>query len=258
LERLLNQARSELAVKSAVKDAADVVLVRSTKLCTEGLAGAQECDNARSQAEIGDREVASAQNKLSIAQFLFDAGKAGTDVAQDYGAELTYARQQRDDLTLRLANLRQQLETQTARARAVELRLHPPVVPITVTSLSRTWGVVHQSGAQVAKGEPLFQVVDCSQLFVFATATRNKYEQLRLGMTAHVKIGERTLTGKIAQLLGPYGTFSQDRAMQPQPPVIVNGEDATSAGVAIEVPELQALVGGRCEVGTQAEVTFVQ
>jgi len=258
LRRLLSQAESELAVKSAVKEAADVVLARSNRLCSEGLIGVQDCENAQSQAQIGDREVASARNQLGIAQFLLDAGKSGTDVAQDFGAELSYARQQRDETALRLAQLKEQLATKSARVKALDFRVHPPSTEIKVGSTSRAWSVFKQSGAHVQEGEALFQVVDCSQLFVFATATGHKYEKLRIGMTARVKVGERTLQGKIAQLLGPYGTFSQDRGMQPQPPVILSGDDSTSASVAVEVPELQALLGKSCEVGTKTEVTFVQ
>lgn len=258
LRRLLSQAESELAVKSAVKEAADVVLARSNKLCSEGLMGAGDCENAHSQAQIGERELASARNQLGIAQFLLDAGKSGTDIAQDFGAELSYARQQGDDSSLRLAQLKQQLATQSARVKALDMRVHPPTAEVKVASISRAWSIFKQTGAHVQKGEALFQVVDCSQLFVFATATKHSYEKLRIGMAARVKVGERTLQGKIAQLLGPYGTFSQDRGMQPQPPVIISGDDSTSASVAVEVPELQGLLGKNCEVGTQTEVTFVQ
>ena len=258
LKHLLDQAESELNIKTAQKEAADVVLARSIKLCSEGLMGAQDCDNARSQVQIGDREVTSAKSQLSIARFLLEAGRSGADIAENLGGEVTYARQQRDDLTMRLASWHQQLETQTGRANALELRVHPPVSVVSVPSRTRIWSVFRQSGVQVVKGEPLLQVVDCAQLFVFAGVTEQKYEKLRIGTSARVTIDGHTLMGRVAQLLGPYGTFSQDRSMQPQPPVILNGTDATSAGVAVEVNELQSIVGPQCEVGTRATVTFVQ
>ena len=46
--------------------------------------------------------------------------------------------------------------------------------------------------------------------------------------------------------------------MRPQPPVIVNGRDAASAAVAVELPELAATLGPACEIGTLAEVEFTQ
>ena len=44
--------------------------------------------------------------------------------------------------------------------------------------------------------------------------------------------------------------------MQPQPPVIVNGRDASQMAVAVEVSGLSAALGKTCEVGTPAEVEF--
>jgi multidrug resistance efflux pump len=256
LEHLLEKATADLATKQAAMEGAELARKRSVELCAQGLMGTQDCESVQTKAEVDKREFDSAAGQVGIAQFLLESSKNGADVGQDMGSEVTYARQQRDELTLRMASLRQQLETREAQAKALELRVNPPAVTAATSSRSRVWSVFRQSGVQVVKGEPLFEVVDCEQLFVFVTISEDRYEHLRIGMKAEVSVGDRVFQGKIAQLLGPYGTFSQERGMQPQPPVIVNGRDATSAAVAVHVPELSSIFGRGCEIGTRAEVEF--
>jgi len=257
LERLLEKSGADLAAKTASMDGAELMRQRAVELCAQGLLTRQECESTQTRAVIETKQVESAKNEVSIAQFLLESSRHGLDVGQDVGSEVTYARQQRDDLTLRLATLRQQLEAREGQVKALQLRVAPPPMTIKVTSRTRIWSVLRQSVTQVAKGEPLFEVVDCDQLFVFATMSQDRYRKLRVGMKANVTIAGRTFNGKIAQLLGPYGTFSQEHMMRPQPPVILSGQDAESAAVAVELPELSAVLGPSCEVGTLGEVKFI-
>lgn len=256
LHRLVEQANAEMLAKKTERDAADLIRKRALQLCSYGLSGAQECEAAEARAEVGEHTLEVAAGQVGIAQFLLDSSRHGVDVGQDMGSEVTYARQQRDELTLRTATLKQQLETREAQVKALERRITPPPAEITLPARSRVWSVYHHSGAAVVRGDPLFQLVDCSQLFVFAGVTEDRYIKLRVGTEAVVEVDGKTYKGRVAQLLGPYGTFSQDRGMQPQPPVIMNGNDATTAGVAIEVPELAASAANACDVGLRAEVTF--
>lgn len=257
LQRLYRMASADVAVKEAAYKSADVALRRSVGLCAEGLMAKADCEDAQSRAEVGARELDSAAGQADVARFLLQASKSGNDVGQDMGSEVTYARQQRDELTLRLASLRQQLETQEARAAGLEHRLAPPAFELTASSRSRAWSVLHESGATVQKGEPLFELVDCNQAFVFATVSSERYEKLHLGMQAEVEVNGRVLPGKLVQMLGPYGTFTQERGMRPQPPVIVSPRDATNESVAVEVPGLGSALGASCGIGMRAEVRFV-
>lgn len=258
LEQLLEQAEAALEVKKASRDAADLEQNRSVRLCTAGLVGTGDCENATSRARVSAREVDTATSQVGIAQFLLNASRSGADVGQDLGSEVTYARQQRDDLTLRLATLRQQLETEEARAQALDLRVNPPATTATIGAKSITWSVFNQSGAKVGKGDPLFQIVDCSDAFIFATTTEDRYKHLRVGMQANVKIDDHVVPGQVVQLLGPYGTFTQDGSMEPRPPVILNNADASSAGVAVGGPELTRMLERECPIGRRVEVEFVK
>jgi multidrug resistance efflux pump len=256
LERVLERTSADVSAKQAELAGAELARQRSKELCAQGLMVTQECEALQTKAEVTQREAAAAEGQLGIARFLLESTRSGADVGQDMGSEVTYARQQRDDLTLRLATLKQQVQTREAHARALETRVNPPAIEVKVGSRSRTWTVLRQNGALVVKGEPLFEMVSCDQLFVFAAVSEDRYEQLRIGMTAKVRAGDKVYAGKIAQLLGPYGTFAQERGMQPQPPVILNGSDASNAAVAVEVDELKAAFGPNCEVGTHVEVEF--
>jgi multidrug resistance efflux pump len=258
LEQLLTTANAALEAKKAAKDEAKLAGERAVALCAEGLMGAQECAAAGTRAEVSLREFESAESQARLARQLLEASRSGVDVGQDIGSELTYARQHRDELTFRLAGLKQNLSTQEARVRALEMRVNPPELDVSVAARSRTWSVYVQDGERVVKNTPLFQVVDCDHAFVFAIVSEDRFERLRVGMKAEVEIDGKKHAGHVAQLLGPYGTFAQDQSMQPQPPVIVNARDAAQASVAVAVPGLSASMGAACGIGMRAEVSFTE
>jgi multidrug resistance efflux pump len=258
LRRLVELAEADLATKKAGLEGAQTTRKRSGELCAQGLLSTLECETLDTRVNVGSRELAAAGEHTGIARFLLDATRAGADVGQDVGSEVTYVRQQRDELTLRLATLRQQLQTRQAQAKALELRVNPPAVPVAVSARSRVWSVLHQAGTLVVRGDPLFQIVSCDQLFVFAAVSEDRYARLRIGMAAEVEVGDKTYHGKIVQLLGPYGTFSQNGNMQPQPPVILNNQDASNAAVAVDVPELASAMSAGCEIGRRASVHFTK
>jgi hypothetical protein len=256
LKHVLQKANAELATKQAAMEGAEQARQRSLELCSQSLMTLQECDALKTKAEVDKREYESAADQVSIANFLLESSRNGADVGQDQGSEVTYVRQRRDELTLRVATLKQQLTTQEARASALEFRVAPPSISVPASGRSRIWSVFRGNSARIVKGDALFEMVDCDQIFVFAVVTKDRYESLHIGTPASVTIHSRTYSGKIAQLLGPYGTFAENRSMQPQPPVIVNSQDASNGAVAVEVPELASVLRGSCEVGVHAEVDF--
>ncbi len=200
-----------MKVKRTAHEAAELVERRATRLCGAGLLGEQACEKAQSESKVVSAEEESAQKQVDISRFLLDANRSGADLGQDWGSEMTYARQQRDDLTLRLADMQQHLETCEAHVKALEERVNPQPSALKVAAWSRIWSVLSQDGAQVVKGDPLFQVIDCSQLFIFAIVSERSYRKLRIGAKATVVIDGRAYNGSVEQLLGPYGTFTQDR-----------------------------------------------
>jgi multidrug resistance efflux pump len=255
LDRQILQAKAELAARKAAMEGALQAQRRSSDLCAKGLMQAQECDSLFTKAEIAKREFELADRQADTAQFLARASRAGADIGQNIGSEIAYARQMNDDLTLRLASLEQQRTTQEARVSALELRVSPPPVELATSDDVRVWSVYHQNGELVSKGEPLFDLVSCTKMFVFATVTEERYQSIHVGTDARVKIGNQAYRGRVVQLLGPYGSFSQERTMQPQPPVILNKMDATSSAVAVEVSGLPASLKS-CQVGLVAKVEF--
>jgi multidrug resistance efflux pump len=254
LQRLVAQADSERAVRTASAEGADAAKRRSDALCSEGLLTAVECEAITTRATVSQRELASAEGMLDISRFLLDATRAGRDVGQDMGSEITYARQTSDELKLRLATIQQQLETRRAQVRALEARAMAPATPLILPQLSRVVRVHQPSGAVVVKGEPLLDVADCDRLFVYAIVNQEQYRRLAPGTGARVKTAGRTYDGKIVALFGPFGRSSA--GMAPDPPVVVEPRQASSAAVAIEASVLSSEQRASCPVGQAAEVDF--
>lgn len=254
LTRLVAQADSERATRTASAEGADAAKRRSDALCSQGLMSAAECEAITTRAEVSKRELASAEGMLDISRSLLDATRAGRDVGQDMGSEITYARQTSDELTLRLATIQQQLETRRAHVRALEARATPPATPLSLQGLSRVVRVHQPSGAAVVKGEPLLEIADCDRLFVYAIVSEEHYRRLAPGAGARVKIGAKSYDGKVVALLGPHGRSIP--GMAPEPPPVVEPRQANSSAVAIEARVLSSEQRASCPVGQAAEVEF--
>lgn len=256
LERLVTQADNERETRVANAAGAEANRRRAEQLCAEGLMSAFECDAITTRAAVTQRELSSAEGLLGISRFLLDQTQKGRDVGQDMGSEITYARQSNDDLKLRVAGIRQQLETRQAQVRALEARASLPATPAKSPSRSRVIRVLQPSGAVVVKGEPLVEIADCDRLFVYAIVSQDHYRRLAPGAAARITVGGKRYDGKVVALFGPYGKSSS--GMAPETPVVVEPRQAQSAAVAVEAPLLAGEQRDLCPVGQAAEVEFLR
>jgi len=118
------------------------------------------------------------------------------------------------------------------------------------------WSVDASRGTPIGQGQPVLQVAECSELFVFASVPAAKYARLSVGTEAVVTLKGEKLTGRVAQLLGPPESLASTRHLAPAPPQR-RGTSTESGGVAITVPELAQRSSTSCQVGLALDVSFV-
>jgi multidrug resistance efflux pump len=255
LEQLFQQASLNEAKQQAAVDGAATAEKRALDLCEQNLMTQLECDALRAKAEVERKQLEAATGEKTIARFLLESRRLDADVGDAVGSEVTYARALGDDLSIRLATLKQQLETREAQVSALERRLNPPDIGLVARNRSRVARAMYADGARVVKGRSLFQMADCGKLFVFAAVDEAVYEKLRVGAGANVNFDGKEHSGKVAALLGPYNP-SSDGGFLPPPPPAVTASDASKSGVALEVPGLQAVLGANCDIGGRVRVRF--
>jgi multidrug resistance efflux pump len=256
LRRVVGQADAALKTQQATMDGAVRVRDKSEKLCQAGLMSALECDTARVKAEVATRDVAATQQQADIARFLLTSSERGLDVGQVSASEATYARQRRDELTLKLATLRHDLAVDEAKIHALEARIAEPAVKVSTVHGGRVWSILRQSQGFVTKGEPLLQLADCSRLYVLASVKQGIYEKIRYGAAAIIKVGGRTYKGTVAQVLGSAGDFVLGQTRFPVNPPVTPDFRSAFGLVAVKSDELATDLAGSCEIGTAVEVTF--
>jgi hypothetical protein len=255
LEQLFQQASLNEAKQQAAVDGAATAEKRALDLCEQNLMTQLECDALKAKAEVERKQLEAATGEKTIARYLLESRRVDADVGDAVGSEVTYARALGDDLSIRLATLKQQLETREAQVSALERRLNPPDISLVTRNHSRVARAMTGDGARVVKGRSLFQMADCDKLFVFAAVDEAVYEKLRVGGAANVNVEGKDHSGKVAVLLGPYNPAS-DGGFLPPPPPAVTARDASKSGVALEVPGLQAVLGATCNIGGRVQVRF--
>jgi multidrug resistance efflux pump len=256
LRRMLVQTESAASTQRAAMEAARRALERAGKLCEAGLMSARQCDDIRAKAEVTEREYESTQKQVNTANFLLESNRRGVDAGQGIASEAIYARQYRNELTLRLATLRHDLVVDQAKVKALEARIAVKTISVSTSGRARILSIFRQSNGYVTKGEVLFRIVGCDQSYVLAIVKEASYEKLRVGSAAVVKMHDQTYRGRVVELLGSGDDFSIPQHRWAVTPLLDRGARASAIGlVAVKLSEAGVLAA-RCDVGSAVDVTF--
>jgi multidrug resistance efflux pump len=176
--------------------------------------------------------------------------------------ETSYARQRADDLTLTLAELDQSLATLAADTAAITARVAVELddmarqgqAVLTVAGPRMVWRPLAQAGEQVAAGDPVAALVDCSPAELLATVSQDDLPRVWVGGAARVRLsGEaEDRPGRVAAVMGE-AAMAGDARMAALPPP----SRAASAMVLITLPPPRGQpeggpLAGECLVGRTA------
>jgi multidrug resistance efflux pump len=173
-----------------------------------------ERDRAFRDAAVAEATLAQMRHRFEGVKVELEAIRAGHFVGEEYNDKPSSA-QQADDLKLRIAEINAELATREARAKRIAAEIAAEETryaarseyTLKVPADGRVWEVKTSPGEQVAAGQDLIHVLDCSAAVVTATVSESVYNHLRVGTKARFRLrdGQTTYQGEVVNLTGIAG-----------------------------------------------------
>jgi multidrug resistance efflux pump len=256
LEARRKELQSELAVASARNFEAQAALTRAEYLAPRNGISATDLERIRRDASIAAALVEVAGHRITSTTVELDALKTGSFVGDSYNDRPSTA-QMADDLALKINDMRTELEMLEKREKNLATGLSEEETryaylsrfEMTVPIRGRIWEIMTAPGEQVAPGQDLVKLLDCSGALVTASVSESVYNHLRVGTPARFRLRDdgRVYAGQVVNLTG-YSGAGTNLAIEPSSLV------KEPYRVMVAVPELQA--GPSCNIGRTGRVYF--
>jgi multidrug resistance efflux pump len=256
VEAKVGEYQAEIAIAEAKNIDAKAALGRAEKLLAKGAMSSAERDRASRDAAVAEATLAQMRHRLEGVKVEQDAIRAGHFVGEEYNDKPSSA-QQADDLKLRIAEINAEMATRDARAKrivneiAAEEKRYAQRTEYTlkVPADGRVWEVKTSPGEQVAAGQDLLHVLDCSAAVVTATVSESVYNHLRVGTPARFRLrdAQTEYKGEVVNLTGIAGAAA-NYAIEPSALI------KEPYRVTVAVNGLAA--GASCGIGRTGHVYF--
>lgn len=251
-----DELNSELAVAIARNTEAQSALVRAQFLAARSSISQVDLERSQRDAAVTAALVEVARNRIANVSIELEALKAGTFVGDSYNDRPSTA-QMADDLAVRLSDLAAEIKALEAREKNLASDLteeekrfaYLSRFDLTVPVNGRVWEIMTAPGEQVAAGQDLVKLLDCSGAVVTASVSESVYNHLRVGMTARFRLRDNSnnYLGEVVNLTGVAGPAA-NLAIEPS---TLRKEPYR---VMVAVPELKA--GPSCNIGRTGRVYF--
>jgi multidrug resistance efflux pump len=203
-------AEAVLATRTAQLRQSERDLARRRALVGAGHTPVAEFERTQAQTEIAARDRDVQEAAIRILQVELSASGQGMSALAGAN-EAAYAVQRADELAIRLVEIEQALDANTAErlaaqaslaAERAELSRQGEAVLVTADN-SMVWRQSVQSGAFVEPGNVIAELVDCSRAIVLAAVSQGDVPTLEVGGIARVGLaGEtRTRMGRVAAVV---------------------------------------------------------
>ena len=253
LQASLRDLKSQLVAAEANQKQSASNLERTNALTRTGV-------QAEAALERADRDatVASEATK-SLAQKIVSLGAELQALDQGYFVGDAYndrpsSRQQSDEVTIRIAETQAELSTAEAAVHMLESNLSSEQrveaarssAQITAPAVGRIWELLVSPGEEVARGQDLLRILDCSSGLVTGTVRQSVYERLFLGQAAEFFAdgGDKPYRGHVI-LLSAGGTRAGNLAIHP-----------SAAGGHYVTVALTGIDDLKCGVGRAGRLVF--
>ncbi len=237
---------------------------RVAQLAKSGTVTSAHLEEALSQARAAREETGALDAQLSQVTRELLAIEQGMLPA--FGSEDgSYARQRRDEVAIRLADLRTRAAVLAAQGQSTRDEI--AALQSEIARLERfaphfddgavVWTASPAAGSAVATGDEILQVLDCSRRFLEVTIPETAYSRISLGDRAWVRLSgaDRIFWAEVESLRGA-GSQPETGRVAARP---VEAE-AGSLSVMLLLEPLDVMASDSasryCEVGRTAEVRF--
>jgi multidrug resistance efflux pump len=260
LEAQLLSAHSRVAAAEARVDEAQAALKRSQQLSTRGLEASSSFERVQATQRVADRELEDARQQAAATEIGLQSARKGTFLGEGYN-DVPYSEQQISELSLKLEELRSDIEAEKGRAAALDDRIASErlrVNRLTAASLYSNvngivWEMLASHGETVQRGQDIMRLVDCQSTIVTLSVTETVYNRLALGDAGEFRINGdgRMFEGTISRLAGSGAeTIYRNLAIAP------SSKHLERYDVTLLVPSLLEDQELRCAIGRTGRVFF--
>lgn len=150
---------------------------------------------------------------------------------------------------LRAAQIRKQVEVERERLERTALSRHA------VSRDGVVWKNFVADGGEVVIGTELVEILDCSDIFLDVTLDESKFEEVRPGAAARVRLvgASRDIAGTVRSVRGS-GAVTEDRLLAAKVPPRTDRQ--SQAIIELDRAALDVGEASYCQVGRAAKVTF--
>jgi len=255
-------ANHELAALASRRKQLDQQLARVEKLFSRGAV-----TEARFEESAADRDEMAAryrahQDTVKRLKREMEAARNGVFLGDGFN-NIPYSAQRRDEVELRLADLKKQIADARGHLRtlrgaqevALTRQQNQGMGVIQTPTPGYVWGIRATSGNTVARNEPVVSIVDCRSVFVDVTLPQARTDDVTIGQTATVRVlnTDRVVTGRVIAVRGAR-TVPENLALENG----YLGRDLDDIQVLVRFPERSDPPFNHrfCNVGQRAVVNF--
>lgn len=253
---LIAEVDAEVTGADAVLSRAQAEFQRQSSLTASGTGAKTARENAKRDFDVATAVMNQAKARKAALAVEAEALAQSRFFGDGYDDEPRSA-QRLDDIAETMASLEADKARQDARVARLREGLAreqsqfdlASSATLTAPTAGQVWELFTAPGEQVAAGQPLISVLDCSKLLVTAAVTEAVYNTLSVGMQASFTFrdGARALPGKVVQLSGVSSAASNFAIL---PSALT--KEAYRALVAVEGMQQE----GSCPVGRTGRVVF--
>jgi len=261
MDLLVLQSQSRIEADQARLAESQSRFRRMQRMADAGLTSPENAEGARRDATVAEQSLAGSRHEMEGLVANVDALKKGFSVSDLSAMDRSYSGQRRDEITLRLVQLRGELNVKRAQrpALAEQLKREQAQVDALATATletprrGRVWSVEAADGRFVMRGAPIVRLIDCSHLDVLAYLPPWQYDRVRIGDEATITVlaTKQRFQGKVSLRLGsPESRLSRAGALTVPP------DQRQRYAVLVSSLALTTTLGATCDVGENVEVRF--
>jgi multidrug resistance efflux pump len=254
------EAQTSLDAAEASVTEAQATLARKQSLVPQGIVSKVDLDQAQKNAAHATAEAERARLAVKRIGEERDAADRGVFIAENNNGA-PYAQQRIDELKLRLAEALSQTAGLSARLTQLDGQVAAEAVRVDHLALSTlhapaagiVWRPRVTVGSTVGHGNEMMTLIDCSTLFVTASFSAKKFDDLRPGAQAMVRVSDSgaEYTATVVDVRAVRGSDAGDFAA----PLPQLGAHQVMALLRIDNPG--AMTGEKyCNVGRHVEIRF--
>lgn len=260
----LEIAKTNLKESQATFDEDKKKLERKQKLGKKGYSSQQDQESADFSTQRAEANLEELTLQIKRYETQIESLRKGIFINTDGRTDVSYQEQRINDIRIKLVDMNQGIDEKKAKITVLQQtiktktellgRLGKSEVKLPVQGA--IWKVHVSKGNYIEKNTPLFDVIDCNDLYVSATVSGKMFERLKVGQKAKILLNgaDRYIDGHIAYMRGS--------ALDSSFTSIMVGRSTQDAShdmeilVKLDTNQLKDMKGDFCNVGRVGDVRF--